>query len=80
MLSNEMRDQTFLFDTTFEGSRIEVDVSGQTYLNTFGLHPKFITRDALGLFGIFALLVLASYGVLALRHGGRWWRPARRRR
>jgi len=40
VLSNEMRNQVFLFDTDFEGTMIEVDVSGQTYLNTFGLHPK----------------------------------------
>ncbi len=54
LLSNEMRNQVFLFDTDFEGTMIEVDVSGQTYLNTFGLHPKHIQRDAGALAGIFA--------------------------
>ena len=69
MLSNEMRDQTFLFDTDFEGTMIEVEVGGQTYLNTFGLHPRTIARDAAALAAICAGTALAAY--LALKRNSR---------
>ena len=69
MLSNEMRDQTFLFDTDFEGTMIEVEVGGQTYLNTFGLHPKTIARDAGALAAIGAGTALAAF--LALKRNSR---------
>ena len=69
MLSNEMRDQTFLFDTDFEGTMIEVEVGGQTYLNTFGLHPKTIPRDAGALAAIGAGTALAAF--LALKRNSR---------
>ena len=69
MLSNEMRDQTFLFDTDFEGTMIEVEVGGQTYLNTFGLHPKTVARDAAALAAICAGTALAAF--VALKRNSR---------
>ena len=69
MLSNEMRDQTFLFDTDFEGTMIEVEVGGQTYLNTFGLHPRTVARDAAALAAVYAGTALAAF--LALKRNSR---------
>ena len=50
MLASEMDDQTFLFDVDdFEGARVTMQVSGQTYLNTFALDPRNVHRDILAL-------------------------------
>ena len=69
MLSNEMRDQRFLFDTDFEGTMIEVEVGGQTYLNTFGLDPKTVARDAAALAAICVGTALAAF--VALKRNSR---------
>ena len=72
MLSNEMRDAAFLFDTDFEGAAVKIEVDGQTYLNTFGLHPRTIARDAGALAGIIGGLGVLAYLALATTTGG--WR------
>lgn len=66
MLSNEMDGQRFLFNTEFEGQDIVVEVSGQTYLNTFGLDPKYAPRDAAALAAIFVCLTVGSCMTLVL--------------
>ena len=48
---------------------VVIQVSGQTYLNTFGLDPKWAGRDAAALGAIVACLGLLSYLTLAL---GSW--------
>ena len=72
MLSNEMRDAAFLFDTDFEGAAVKIEVDGQTYLNTFGLHPRTIARDAGALAGIIGGLGVLAYLALATTTEG--WR------
>ena len=67
MLSNEMDNQRFLFDTEFEGEDVLVEVSGGTYLNTFGLSPSNRGRDAAALGAILVCLGVASWVTLALR-------------
>jgi ATP-binding cassette subfamily G (WHITE) protein 2 len=72
MLSNEMRDAAFLFDTDFEGAAVKIEVDGQTYLNTFGIHPRTIARDAGALAGIIGGLGVLAYLALGATTGG--WR------
>ena len=68
MLASEMDSQTFLFDVNdFEGARVQMQVGGQTYLNTFALDPRNVPRDAAALGGIFAALALACWARLHLR-------------
>ena len=68
MLASEMDGQTFLFDVNdFEGARVQMQVGGQTYLNTFALDPRNVPRDAAALGGIFAALALACWARLHLR-------------
>ena len=66
MLANEMNGELFLFDTEFEGEDVVIEVTGQTYLNIFGLHPKYAARDAGALGAIAACLGVASWLTLAL--------------
>ena len=62
MLASEMDDQTFLFDVDdFEGARVTMQVSGQTYLNTFALDPRNVHRDILALAAMFVLLAGACW-------------------
>ena len=69
MLSSEMDGQTFLFDVNdFEGARVQMQVGGQTYLNTFALDPRNVPRDAAALGGIFAALAVACWARLHLRY------------
>jgi hypothetical protein len=44
-------------------------VSGQTYLNLFGLDPKHVARDAGALAALFACFAVAAYLALALKSG-----------
>ena len=68
MLASEMDDQTFLFDVDdFEGARVTMQVSGQTYLNTFALDPRNVHRDILALAVTFVLLAGACWLRLHVR-------------
>lgn len=68
MLASEMDDQTFLFDVDdFEGARVTMQVSGQTYLNTFALDPRNVNRDILALAAMFVLLAGACWLRLHVR-------------
>ena len=68
MLASEMDDQTFLFDVDdFEGARVTMQVSGQTYLNTFALDPRNVNRDILALAAVFVLLAGACWLRLHVR-------------
>ena len=68
MLASEMDDQTFLFDVDdFEGARVTMQVSGQTYLNTFALDPRNVHRDILALAAVFVLLAGACWLRLHVR-------------
>ena len=68
MLASEMDDQTFLFDVDdFEGARVTMQVSGQTYLNTFALDPRNVHRDILALAAMFVLLAGACWLRLHVR-------------
>ena len=44
-------------------------MSGQTYLNLFGLDAKHVARDAGALAALFACLAAAAYLALALKSG-----------
>ena len=34
------------FDTREQGVAVEIEVTGRTYLDTFGVHPRTLGRDA----------------------------------
>jgi hypothetical protein len=46
-----------------------VRVSGQTYLNLFGLDPQHVARDAGALAALFVCLATIAYLALALKSG-----------
>ena len=46
MLASEMEGEKYLFDTDLEGVAVEIEVTGRTYLDTFGVHPRTLGRDA----------------------------------
>ena len=51
----------------FEGARVTMQVSGQTYLNTFALDPRNVHRDILALAAVFVLLAGACWLRLHVR-------------